>query len=106
MVVLDPSVSGLTPRWVVYQGISFPGSLALKNTPPIPVTRVGCDSWCLAFGSVVIIHPRAWPRDILDRDNTFLLSSVPHTLHVFSGRMDLHWQAGQSCMRLSLVTIS
>src|SRR5438046_5530439 len=93
MVALDPSVSGLTPRWVVYQGISFPGSLALKNTPPIPVTRVGSDSWCLEFGFVVIIHHRAWPRDILDRDNTFLLSSVPNTLQVFSCRVVLRLQS-------------
>src|SRR6266704_897913 len=27
------------PRWVLYQARSLAGSLALKKTPPIPVTR-------------------------------------------------------------------
>src|SRR5438105_12045704 len=102
MVVLDPSLSGLTPRWVVYHDISFPGSLALKNIPPIPVTRVGLDARSLGFLLAMAVHFSDWPRDILDRDNTFLFSSVPQTLQVFSGPMDLRWHAGQYIIQSNL----
>src|SRR2546430_15765463 len=68
MVVLDPSLSGLTPRWVVYHDISFPGSLALKNSPPITVTRAGIDSWILGFCLVRAIRPTDWsPGDFGSR---------------------------------------
>src|SRR2546425_8584499 len=102
MVVLEPSLSGLAPKWVVYHDISFPGSLALKNTPPIPVTQVGPDELSLGFCSAVEIHLTDRPQDILARDNTFLFSSVPHTLQVFSGPVDLRWQAGQYIIQSNL----
>ena len=41
-------------------------------------------------------------RETLDLDNTFLFSSVPHTLHVFSDPVDLRWQAGQYIIQSNL----
>src|SRR6267143_2866232 len=102
MVVLDPSLSGLTPRWVVYHDISFPGSFALKNTPPIPVTRVSPDARSFGCSLVMVIHFDDLSREILDRDNTFLFRSVPHTLQVCSGPADLRWQAGQYIIQSNL----
>src|SRR2546428_870119 len=70
-------------------------SLRLQQGCLIPVL-----GWALDLILPKMLHTLV--RDTLDRDKTFLFSSVPHTLHVFSGPVNLRWQAAQYIMQSNL----
>src|SRR5688572_8752479 len=55
--VVPPQSSTSMPRWWRYQAARASGSLALRKTPPIPVTRFTDGPSCVPPGGGALLHP-------------------------------------------------